>query len=145
MFLTLHTDSRCMTNNSITNSKLIAETFNEYFVNIGPRQVSESSDNPPEERATTFHNIDPITNRTCHFHNIYVENIASALMNLKVNKSTGFDKIPANLFRLSANIIAPSLTYIFNLSLNTGIYIDDWERARVSPIYKSEDRWKSEN
>ena len=66
-------------------------------------------------------------------------------MNLKVNKSTGPDKIPANVIRLSADIIAPSLTYIFNLSLDTGIYIDDWKRARVIPIYKSEDRRKCEN
>jgi hypothetical protein len=66
-------------------------------------------------------------------------------MNLKVNKSTGLDKIPANVLRLSADIIAPSLTCIFNLSLDTGIYVDDWKRARVIPIYKSEDRRKCEN
>ena len=66
-------------------------------------------------------------------------------MTLKINKSTGLDKIPANVLRLSADIIAPSLTYIFNLSLDTGIYVDDWKRARVIPIYKSEDRRKCEN
>ena len=66
-------------------------------------------------------------------------------MNLKINKSTGLDKIPANVLRLSADIIAPSITYIFNLSLETGIYVDDWKRARVIPIYKSEDRRKCEN
>lgn len=66
-------------------------------------------------------------------------------MNLKVNKSTGLDKIPAKVLRLSADIIAPSLTYIFNLSLDTGIYVDDWKRARVIPIFKSEDRRKCEN
>ena len=30
-------------------------------------------------------------------------------------------------------------------SLDTGIYVDDWKRARVIPIYKSEDRRKCEN
>jgi hypothetical protein len=46
-------------------------------------------------------------------------------LNLKVNKSTDLDKIPANVLWLSADIIAPSLTYIFNLLLDTGIYVDD--------------------
>ena len=40
---------------------------------------------------------------------------------------------------------ANTLTAIFNISLNTGIYIDGWKLDRVSPIYKSEDRRKCEN
>ena len=62
-----------------------------------------------------------------------------ALLNIKVKKSTGLDKIPAKVLGLSADIIVPSLSYIFNLSLATGIYIDDWKRARVISVYKSED------
>ena len=65
--------------------------------------------------------------------------------NLKANKSTDLDKIPAKILKLSAEIIAPSLTYIFNLSLESGIYINEWKRARVTPIYKSEDKTKCEN
>ncbi len=30
------------------------------------------------------------------------------------------------------------------LFLATPLYIDEWKRARVIPIYKSEDRWKCE-
>jgi sarcosine oxidase/L-pipecolate oxidase len=44
--------------------------------------------------------------------------------------------IPAKILKLASDIIAPSLTFIFNLSLATGIYVDDWKRARVTPIYK---------
>ncbi len=66
-------------------------------------------------------------------------------MNLKLSKFTGLDKIPANVLKLTADIIAPSLSSIFNLSLETGIYVDDWKRARVNPIYKSDDRLKCEN
>ena len=71
---------------------------------------------------------------------MHIDNIAQALMRLKPNKCTGLDKIPAKVLRLSADIIAPSLTYIFNLSLDTGIYVDEWKRAQVIPIYKSKDR-----
>ena len=37
----------------------------------------------------------------------------------------------------SANVTVPFLTTIFNLSLNYGIFPNDWKNARVSPIYKS--------
>ena len=134
-----------MNDNSITDSKLIAESFNEYFVNIGPSLASEASEEPLTQHTTNYHNFNPTTDTIFHFHRINVENIVLALMNLKINKSTGLDKIPANVLRLSADIIAPSLTYIFNLSLDTGIYVDDWKRARVIPIYKSEDRRKCAN
>ena len=50
--------------------------------------------------------------------------------------------MPAKILKLSSDIIAPSLTQIFNLSLETGIYVDDRKRARVIPIYKAEDKRK---
>ncbi|CAB4009864.1 Hypothetical predicted protein [Paramuricea clavata] len=113
--------------NSITDSILIAEKFNEYFVNIGPSLASETSEEPeageePLTQHTTnsYNNSNPTTDTIFHFHRIDEENVFLALMNLKINKSTGLDKIAANVLRLSADIIAPSLTYIFNLSLDTG-------------------------
>ena len=135
-------------NNNISDRKLIAESFNEYFVNIGPKLASEASEEFLAQHATNYNpspTIDPITDSPFYFHHIHIDNIAQALMGLKPNKCTGLDKIPAKVLRLSADIIAPSLTYIFNLSLDTGIYVDEWKRAQVIPIYKSEDRRKCEN
>ena len=44
-----------------------------------------------------------------------------------------------------ASIVAPSLTYIFNLSLVTGMYIEDWKCAHVTPIFKSGERRQCAN
>ena len=71
-----------------------------------------------------------------HFTYVPVENVLMTLRRLKVSKSSGFDKIPAKMLRIAADIIAPSLTYIFNLSLSTGEFVDDWKIARVTPIHK---------
>ena len=67
------------------------------------------------------------------------------LSNLKVSKATGMDNLPAKILKISSYLIAPSLTAIFNMSLKSGIYIDEWKMARVIPIYKSENRSKCEN
>ena len=41
--------------------------------------------------------------------------------------------------------ITESLLEVFNLSLRTGIFPDDWKFAKVTPIYKSEDKTLCEN
>ena len=61
------------------------------------------------------------------------------------SKSNGIDKILDKVLKISADIIAPSLTKIFKLSLPTSIFVGDWELARVQPMYKSDDRNKCEN
>ena len=48
----------------------------------------------------------------------------------------GMDTISAKILKISADIIAQSLTAIFNLSLNSCTYIDAWKKTRITPIFK---------
>ena len=84
------------------------------------------------------------TTRFCFSH-IDIRSVLSTLKSLNVSKSTGIDNLPAKILKLSADLIAPSLTYIFNLSLECGEFVDEWKKARVTPIYKSGDKTKCEN
>ena len=52
-------------------------------------------------------------------------------------KATGLDKIQRRLLKIAADVVAPSLTCIFNQSLLSGIYPSDWKLAKVSPIFKN--------
>jgi hypothetical protein len=74
------------------------------------------------------------------FSEIGVEEVTAGLRNLKISKTTDIDTIPSRALKIAADIIAPSITWIFNLSLQTGIFVDAWKKAWVSPIYKSGDR-----
>ena len=69
----------------------------------------------------------------------------SLVKQLIESKSNGIDKILDKVPKISADIIAPSLTKIFKLSLRTSIFVGDWELVRVQPMYKSDDRSKCEN
>ena len=80
-----------------------------------------------------------------YFSDIRVSNVAFRLQNLKASKATGVYNIPAKVLKAVSHIIAPSLTVIFKQSIGSGIYINDWKLARVSPIYKSEDGKKCES
>ena len=52
-------------------------------------------------------------------------------------KATGLDNIPCKLLKISADVVAFSLTCIFNQSLLTGIYPSDGKLAKVTPIFKN--------
>jgi hypothetical protein len=80
-------------NKTISDSKIIAESFNEYFVNIGPRLASEASEEFYDEGLTNNNNQPAsMSNSTFYFSQINVENVALTLHNLKANKYTGLDK-----------------------------------------------------
>jgi len=51
---------------------------------------------------------------------------------IDVNKAVGLDKIPNRILKISADIIGPPLTKIFQKSIITGIFPDDWKVARVT-------------
>ena len=57
-----------------------------------------------------------------------------------VGKATGLDKISNRLLKISADVVASSLTGIFNQSILFGIFSSDWKLAKVSPIFKNGSR-----
>ena len=55
---------------------------------------------------------------------------------LKNGKATGMHLIPNSVLKAVKDIIAPSLTDLFNASIKAKIFLDDFEVARVTPIFK---------
>ncbi|CAB4005710.1 Hypothetical predicted protein [Paramuricea clavata] len=131
----------------ISDDTLKAEAFNDFFVNIGVNLANEIENdslctNFPDDE--NYHS-NYYSNINFKFSEIGMDDIICQLRNLKISKSTGIDNIPAIALKLSAEVIGPSLTWIYNLSIETGIYVDEWKKAWVMPIFKSDDRKRCEN
>ena len=106
--------------NVISGSKLMAKSLNNFFINVESRWSTDSTANG----ADNSHSVEStIINSSFNFSSIDVQSVLLTLKNLKANKSTGLDKQPAKMLKLSANMIAPSLTYIFNLSIKCSVYV----------------------
>ena len=58
------------------------------------------------------------------------------LQALDVTKATETDKVPAKLLRETASVIVPSLCKLFNKSLTTGAFPQNWKEANVVPVFK---------
>jgi hypothetical protein len=113
------------------NANLIANHFNNFFVNIGPvldNKIPKSSINPISFIKKNYPSnifLAPCTE---------VE-IGKVIDKLK-NCATGWDLIPSSLLKSNKPIFNPLLTYIINLSLSQGIFPKEMKLANIVPIFK---------
>ncbi|CAB3993600.1 Hypothetical predicted protein, partial [Paramuricea clavata] len=115
----------------ITGDTNIADCFNQYFSSIGCK-LSKNVQNI---------NVDPMTfvtptESSFHFSCILVQETFDALNQLNSRKSPGLDGISVKLLKDTSDVIAQPLANIFNLSLQTAIFPDEWKIAKVSPVFK---------
>ena len=79
------------------------------------------------------------------FQPIKASSALRELKSFKINKGAGLDNIPPCLLKATADIIAPSLTYIFNLVMTKGIFPQGLKVAKVTPLFKSGAKDQVEN
>ena len=58
------------------------------------------------------------------------------LERLENKTSEDINGVSGKLLKNISTEIAPALSYIFNLSLETGVFPDCWKMSRTIPIYK---------
>ena len=119
----------------ITDSKVIADEFNNFFVNVGPELASKI--NSTGKKFYDYLN-DPIN--SCMFMKPIVETeIVKIINKFNQNKSAGHDNIENAIVKKIANELAKPLALLFNKSVSTGIVPDDLKIAKVIPIHKKND------
>ena len=75
--------------------------------------------------------------RVFSLERINVQKVSKLVNGIEEWKSTGLDNIPCKLLKVAADVVAPSLTWIFFQPLLTGIYPLDWKLSSLSPFFKS--------
>lgn len=121
-------------NNELSEPTKIAETFNKYFLNVGPDLASKID--KPTDDFTTFLSGD--YSQSFLFlptNDMEIKNLISAI---NPSKSPGPDQISPSIVKHSAIHIAPLLTHIFNKSLETGIVPSKLKTSKVIPLFKAD-------
>ena len=72
--------------------------------------------------------------------NVEEKGINKLLANLKPNKASGPDGIPARLIKELSNELSPIFRILFQASLNQGKVPKDWKEANVTPLFKKGDK-----
>ena len=71
-----------------------------------------------------------------------IENLSTKL---NPHKSLGPDAIPAHHLRELSAEVAPALSIVIQMSLDTGQISDDWRMSYIAPVYKRGDKFSAEN
>ena len=83
--------------------------------------------------------------RCFRFKTIHVRTIRDAIGKMKTSKGFGTDNVSSYFLKLRMPYIENSLAYIFNKSLESSRFPDDWKTARVTPIFKEGEKSNKSN
>ena len=123
----------------IKDSHKISEGFNEHFASIGPKLAAQIPRNV-NYRSHSDYMTNQTPSQSFVLKRTNVSKVCSLLSKLCKSKATGLDQISARLVRECSDVIAESLCTIFNCSIDTGIFPDDWKSAKVLPLFKQGER-----
>ena len=75
------------------------------------------------------------------FRPVSVKRVYNLLVKLSsTSKATGMDNIGAKVLQMAAPAVAPSLTEIFKMSIDTRQFPSEWKTAKVIPLFKKGQR-----
>ena len=68
-----------------------------------------------------------------------INELKDVFFSLKINNSSSVDGVSFNIIKNCFGVHCEPLTYLFQLSLEKGVFPDDLKIAKVTPIYKAGD------
>ena len=137
---TINEITSCVNNKSVIDNRSrilnkpseMAEEFNQYLAEIGPKLAKNI-----KKVDSCYKNYLSSTEKQFSLKETDCSTVFSLLSKLCKSKATGLDNIAAKLLMECADLISDSLAYLFNQSYKTEIFHDEWESARVTPLYKN--------
>lgn len=120
-------------NTITTDKKEIAETFNSFFAEIGSRLATKITPTKRVFPKQKRHN-------SIFINETDKNEVVKIIHELKPNKAPGMDEIKAEILKDNAEYLGDPITFLFNMSLSTGIFPSAFKIAKVKPLYKSGDK-----
>ena len=115
------------------------DNINLHFTTIADKVIKTNCTNENNLRELrTFCNSKNIIS-TLVIPPMTITEVYQALCHLKQSGTRGLDGIDGKILKLSAPVIAETLTYVYNLCIDKSLFPIQLKQARVIPIFKSGD------
>ena len=95
------------------------------------RQIPESNN--------TFKSYLFKTSATMQHKSVLINELRDTLFSLKLSKSPGYDEISFNVVKKCFSELCKPLKYVFNLSIQIGVFPDELKITRALLVYKAGD------
>ena len=142
-------------NDLITDEKSLAETFNNYFVNVVSNLgINILDDKSGKGDVSNYHNHPSIItikqnitdkNKVFSFRKVTKDEISSAIKTLNHKKATLSNDIPTKIIQRFGDIFTDFLYNNFNSCLESGMFPNELKLAEVIPVYKKNDKKDKSN
>ena len=116
----------------MTQNKSLITYFNDYFVNIASKLVS----NLPQLPHNFQIYLPSPTLNSLYFQPTTLFEIKKLVNNIQPKNSFGTDEVPSSILKTTPDYVLFALTHVFNLSLINGDFISGFKTAKVVPIHK---------
>ena len=125
-------------NNSPIEYKQTANSFNDYFCNIGRKLA----DNINIRNSNNIYNFPSklVNNNTFFFYPTNKTEIINIVENSKNKKSNDLFHINMDILKKTIYVISPILEYLFNLSISKGKFPNILKISKVIPLFKNGDK-----
>ena len=117
----------------LTESEDIRNEFNNFFANIGSKMASTILKTQTSSKLTDIHS----SSNSFYFEPITPEETYQQILLFDENEAKGIDNIPVRFIKLAAEYLASTLSTIFNLCSNDGIFFAVLKVAKITPVHES--------
>ena len=122
----------------VTKPAGLASSMNKFFVHKVKtlRQKIPVVDSDPLK-----HMKEAMRDRKCKFKmkHLSVEEVLKLIRGLKNSSATGVDYIDTRTVKLGAEVLAPAIQHIVNLSISESTFPDIWKWHKIIPLLKGMD------
>jgi hypothetical protein len=125
----------------VTDTKLIAANFNNYFSNIGPKLAQSIA--PVSNKPKDY--LKSRTLQSIFFNPVTPPEIVDCIALMNNSHSRGYDEISTMILKQCSLEVSSVLANIYNQSLTQGVFPDQLKLAKLIPIFKTGDKLKISN
>ena len=122
----------------ILEKREISNILNSYFCSVG-EELTRNIDEASNSLLTGSYTIND-SNSSFKVEEINGMHIRDAVSKIETLERFGTDNISSYFLKLALPFINKSLVYIFNTSMQIGVFPSQWKTARVTPIFKEGDK-----
>ena len=127
---------------------VLTNEFNQFFAKVGLNAANAAQrlrENIIVRDFSSENGIDNTSMELFNLRTVSLEEVRRIVTSLPMNKSPGPDKISACVLKDCLPVILGPLTDIFNCSILTSTFPDNWKEAEVIPILKDSDHERAAN
>jgi len=130
-------------NKYISNQQIIADAFNNYFVNVASKLAAKLPTSNTDNEFIEY--LPPSVSNSFFCQPTDEIEVISTVQKLKTTSSCGHDNIHSNVLKSTVDLVSHQLSHLINLSFGTGVFPQNLKIGKVIPVPKKGDRSAVDN